>query len=380
MHYIIILTVVLTLLLSLPSALTAQGAAGEMKKEQKAGERSSSAERGNSNADINEGGSWALRSMPDEKFELQDAVIHGTPFRWLMLSSSYLLVPSPGWFSNQYGASMLTSMKLTDELRLMYRLQYSYYRTTRDEDFPERLQKWTNYVVLGGGWFQVGVGASNKSDVLFKGFNTININASVNFQVWHSGHHSILLGAIFSSKAELWKSVLPLPTFAYRFVMPGLFISAGIPMLLVWRPDEHISLDLTGMLPGVGSMRLQFKIQQWLSLSLQWVRRIEPFYLHSYPIRDLGYLEYSLKEILNYQDERAEGKKFILASQRAGIGLAFNLEDYVTISLYNGLQFNASYYLTDNILARKTDGKRIANAYIFEASVRGVLYKPSDMR
>ncbi len=357
-----------------------QEAAIDVKKEQKSGEASSIADQGGKAVDNErEGGAWARGSFNDDRFELMDTVIHGTPFRWLMLGASYSLVPSPGWYSNQYSSFMMTSLRFSDTVRLLYRVQYSHYHTTRADNFPERLQNLGHNFVLHADWFQAAVGVSSKSDVLYRGFETVNINAGVKFRVWQSGHHAIFLGAIYSSKAELWKSILPLPTFAYRFMMPGFFVSVGIPMLLVWKPNEYISLALTGMLPGIGSMRLQFRLQKWLSLSFQWVRKIEPYYLHSYPFRDLSYVNYFFREALNYRDERVENKKFVLASQRAGIGISFNIEDYVHLVVFNGLQFNSSYYRTDNILARNTHGKRIANAYIFEASARVLLYRPDSI-
>jgi hypothetical protein len=377
MNYIKVLPFLLFVFLFPGSSIFAQGQPTDLKKDQKTGEAFSTADPQKGGADTeNEVRSWAGGAVPDERFEMQDKVVIGTSFRWLTLGGSYLLVPSPGWYSNQYSGSLLTSLGLTEKLRFMYLIQYSYYHTTRDDNFPERLQKLGNHIVLSGGWFQVGVSVSSKSDVLFRAFDMVNIGANVNFEVWRSGHHSILIGAIFSSRAELWKSVLPLPTFAYRFMMPGLLISVGLPMFLVWRPNETVQISLYGILPGVGNARVKFNLHRYVSLSLHWSHQKEPYYLDAYPFHDLRYVGYFLKEVLNYRDEREERKKFVLETQRAGMSFAVNIEDYVTISVYNGLQFASSYYRTDNILARNRHGERIANAYIFEAGIRGLLYDP----
>src|SRR5208337_76797 len=148
---------ILIIVLSMAPALYSQQADVEIKKEQKSGEPPSVTDQEKRAADKeNEGGAWARGSMPDDKYELLDAMIHGTPFRWLMLGGSYTIIPSPGWYSNQYGGFMVTSLRLSDTVRLMYRAQYSYYHTTRDENFPERLQNLGNNVVLRADWFQAG--------------------------------------------------------------------------------------------------------------------------------------------------------------------------------------------------------------------------------
>ena len=198
--------------------------------------------------------------------------------------------------------------------------------------------------------------------------------------MWRTGPHSIHVGFIFSSKAEFWRSAFPLPTFAYRYVTPRLLISVGIPLYLVWRPHDDITVMVSGMLPGVGSAEVRFKLHRCVSLSLSWTHRLEPFYPTYYPFHDIRYLKYRVQEFFNYKDEIDENKKFILSTNRAGITFAFNIEGYVTISIFNGIQFWSSYYLTKNIMDLRPDREWIANAYIFEVNARGFLYSLADSK
>jgi hypothetical protein len=323
------------------------------------------------------GDSWIDGALTDDSAHQNADILEG--FSTLHVpSGSYSLVPSPSWYSNQYGGSALDTFRLADRLWLINRIHYAYYNTTRDKNFPDRLQKVGDNVMLRGEWFTAGAAVSSKSDILFQSFKSVNINAGANFRVWRSGPHSILVGFIFSSRAEYWRSAFPLPTFAYRYMTPRFMISVGIPLYMVWRPNDHIDVIITGMLPGVGSAQVRFKLHLYVSLSLSWVRRIEPFYLSGYPFRDLRYVKYRAQEILNYRDEIDENKKFILSTNRAGVTLAFNVEGYVTISVFNGIQFASTYYLTKNIMDLRPDREYIRGAYVFEASARGFLYSLRD--
>jgi hypothetical protein len=155
-------------------------------------------------------------------------------------------------------------------------------------------------------------------------------------------------------------------------------ISIGVPLYMVWRPHDQIAVILTGMLPGAGSAMVRFKLHLYVSLSLVWVHKIEPFYPTSYPFSDLRYMKYRVQEMLNYRDEIEENKKFVLSSNRAGVTFAFNIEGYVTISVFNGIQFASSYYQTRNVMDLQPDRERIAGAYVFEVNARGFLYSLRD--
>ena len=266
---------------------------------------------------------------------------------------------------------MVNSFKVSDDIRLMNNLQHAYFYTTRDEYFPEHLHKMADQITLAGDLFQISAGFSSRSDRLFDGFNTITITGSGDYRVWRSGPHSIHVGIMFSSRGELWNLSLPLPMIAYRHRAHNFFINAGLPLLMVWRPHEKISLVLSGMLPCIGSARVYFNIHRYFSLSMEWSYRREPFYLIAYPYRDVRYAAYFLKEALNYNDESEEKKKFILESQRAGVTLSYNYDSVVSIFIFNGFRFSASYYMTNNILARGAAGReRIRDSYIMEAGAR----------
>jgi len=67
---------------------------------------------------------------------------------------------------------------------------------------------------------------------------------------------------------------------------------------------------LTGMLPGVGNARIKFKLHENVSMVLEWSLKKDIFYLNAYPFQgmhDLRYLTHTLKELLNYDDERSAG-------------------------------------------------------------------------
>jgi hypothetical protein len=320
------------------------------------------------------GDSWTEGLITDDSEAHQNADVLKGLSTLHALGGSYSLVPAPGWYSNQYGGSLTDAFRVADRLWLMNRIQYAYYNTTRDKNFPARLQKLGDTLMLRGDWFTAGVAVSSKSNILFQSFRSVNINAGANFRAWRTGPHSILVGFIFSSRAEYWRSAFPLPTFAYRYVTSRFLISVGVPLYMVWRPHDQIAVILTGMLPGVGSARVRFKLHRCVSLSLVWAHRIEPFYPTSYPFRDLRYVKYRMQEILNYRDEIEKNKKFVLSGNRAGVTFAFNIEGYVTISVFNGIQFASSYYLTKNIMDLRPDRERIAGAYVFEVNARGFLY------
>ncbi len=291
-------------------------------------------------------------------------------------NGSYTLVPAPGWRFNQYSGLLIDSFRVDEGLWLMNGLFYSNYRTTRDENFPEKLHKLADHILLHGNRFQVYASVSSKSDLLFRNFKSVNINAGASFRVWRSGRQSLHVGVFYSSRGELGGVALPLPMFAYRYMKHDLFISIGLPMFMIWRPAKTISLVLRGVLPGVGNARLAFKLHENVSLALNWSVKRDIFYLTAYPfqgVHDLRYLTYSLKEVLNYDDESEENKKFVLRYQRIGCSFEFNVDHLVTFYVYNGFQFNASYYMTDRVLTRTGNGDRIGNSYVFMAGARGFL-------
>jgi hypothetical protein len=359
------------------SALYALDDQSSIVGEKKNGNDSTAGDRKDSVPEAHGGDSWIDGTMTDESAH-QNADLLGGLSTLHALSGSYALVPSPGWYSNQYGTSLLDAFRLAERLWLINRIHYARYNTTRDKNFPERLQKLGDNIMLHGDWFLAGVAVSSKSNILFQSFKSVNINAGANFRVWRSGPHSILVGFIFSSRAEYWRSVFPLPTFAYRYRTPHFMISIGVPLYMVWRPHDQIAVILTGMLPGAGSAMVRFKLHLYVSLSLVWVHKIEPFYPTSYPFSDLRYMKYRVQEMLNYRDEIEENKKFVLSSNRAGVTFAFNIEGYVTISVFNGIQFASSYYQTRNVMDLQPDRERIAGAYVFEVNARGFLYSLRD--
>jgi hypothetical protein len=296
----------------------------------------------------------------NKEYDLLDTILTVIGTDLHLWNGSYTLVPAPGWRSNQYRG-----------------LLYSHYRTTRDENFPEKLHKLADNILLYGNRFQVYASISSKSDLLFRNFKSVNINAGASFRVWRSGGHSLRVGVFYSSRGELGGLTVPLPMFAYRYMKHDLFISIGLPMFMIWRPAKTISLVLRGVLPGVGNARLAFKLHENVSLALNWSVKRDIFYLTAYPfqgVHDLRYLTYSLKEVLNYDDESEENKKFVLRYQRIGCSFEFNVDHLVTFYVYNGFQFNASYYMTDRVLTRTGNGDRIGNSYVFMAGARGFLH------
>jgi hypothetical protein len=178
---------------------------------------------------------------------------------------------------------------------------------------------------------------------------------------------------IFSSRGELWRYPFPLPLFSYRYLRRGFFMSLGLPLVMLWKPHEKITMVLTGMLPLVGSLRFSFRLHRYVSLSLEWHRRKESYYLTGYPFHDWRYGEYFLKRTFHYMYTDDQLKKFVMETQRTGATISFNYDEYFSIFIYNGYQFASSYYRTDNILARPKNPDRIANSYQVQAGVRGCL-------
>jgi hypothetical protein len=378
MKYAITLTGVLYICLLFAPGLEAQTPEPRAVEKQRSAEGRSSADPGNGAADrVSESQEASGGLAPSGIFDLLDIAFPGVGNSWHVLSGSYALVPGPGWYSNQYSGFLIDSFRVSKGLWLLNGLFYSNYYTTRDGNFPERLQKLGEHIMLMGDRFMVSASVSSKSDMLFHNYKSIDINAGANFRVWRSGPHSIRVGFIYSSRGELWTLALPLPTFAYRYASPRFLVSVGLPLFMAWRPNHTISLILAGLLPGVGRLQLRFKLHECVSLLLQWTVRKEIFYLNAYPFRgynDLHYLTYSLRELLNYGDEREEDKKFVLSSSRAGITLSFNIQNHASIFIFNGLQFGASYYLTNNIVARSKHPYRLGNFYVLEFGARGFLY------
>jgi hypothetical protein len=378
MKYAYIPSMVLFICLCTATGIEAQNLRPEGIEEQKEAERRPSIQPVNRASDrVSESQEASGGLMPGGIFDLLDIAFPGVGNSWHVLNGSYALVPGPGWYSNQYSGFLINSFRVSEGLWLCNGLFYSNYYTTRDRNFPERLQKLGEHIMLIGDRFTVNASVSSKSDILFHNFKSIDINAGANFRVWRSGPNSIRVGFIYSSRGELWTLALPLPTFAYRYATPTFIVSVGLPLFMAWRPNHTISLILAGLLPGVGRLQLRFKLHEYVSLGFQWTVRKEIFYLNAYPFRgynDLHYLTYSLRELLNYGDEREEDKKFVLSGSRAGITLSFNIQHHASIFIFNGLQFGASYYLTNNIVARSKHPYRLGNFYVFEFGARGFLY------
>jgi hypothetical protein len=324
--------------------------------------------------------SWIDGFIQDEHVEQSDAGVLDGLSSLHLPGASYALVPAPSWYSNQYSGFAVDAFRVADRMWLINSIHYAYYNTTRDENFPDRLQKLGDTIVLRGDWFTAGVAVSSKSNILFQSFKSVNINAGADFRVWRTGPHSIRVGFLSSSRAEFWGSAFPLPTFAYRYMTRRFLMSVGVPLYMVWRPGDDICVLITGMLPGVGSARIRFKLHLYVSLSLSWTHQVEPFYPTSYPFRDIRYLKYRVQKFFNYKDEIEENKKFMLSTNRAGVTLSFNIEGYASVSIFNGIQFWSSYYRTKNIMDLRPDREWIANAYIFEVSARGFLYSMGNSK
>ena len=283
------------------------------------------------------------------------------------IGGSYNRINAPGWGNDRYEGSLKNIFRVGDSYLLGFNLSYGQYNSFKDDDYPRRLYNTSGGLFFAGDRIYAYVGAANRSDRHFSGFDDITLSGAVLGTVYRSGQHAVLFGGIFTLRGELWKFPAPLPVAAYRFVNRQIVLLAGLPMFLAWKPSKWFTMTLAGFLPGVGKAVFAFKISDLFGISLDYARKKESYYLNRFPYHDGSeYADHIMRDLAGKTDAKS---RFILESNQTGVRVNVRPADKVSIFAYAGYRFGASYYLTKDILALHARQHRIANALSISAGV-----------
>jgi hypothetical protein len=171
---------------------------------------------------------------------------------------------------------------------------------------------------LDNGWLASGgVSLDSASDHPFADLHEMNVGLNAMLRIPEYEHDAWMLGLAYSPTGEL---NFPIPIVAYSWnPSPEFHANIGLPLMIVWRPNEDWQLQASYMLIHTIHVKLRYRLMDGLS---------------AFAAYDWSNQAYTLL------DRPEENDRFFLYDQRVSLGLQASLWRTWTASLSAGYAFD----------------------------------------